>query len=94
MLNMSRMPTIIPGSHGLMRIELDFGTLSTSKPTNLGELVDLGKFGSNHVGILNTMIYLKESLPDLKRENHRFGGFRGKMVFFQDKGSILITLNI
>ena len=36
MLNVSIMPTIRPGSHGLMRVEPDLGTLATSKPTNWG----------------------------------------------------------
>ena len=38
-------------------------------------------------------IYSKESLPELKRENLRFEGSRGKMVFLLAKGSIVITLN-
>ena len=49
---------------------------------------------SNHVGLSNIKIYLKGSLSDLKRENLRFGGSRGKMVFFHAKGSIVIILNI
>ena len=36
MLNVSRMPTIRPGSHELMRVEPDLETLATSKKTNLG----------------------------------------------------------
>ena len=60
----------------------------------LGELVDLGMFGSYHVVISNTKIYSKESLLDLKRGNLRFGVSRGKMVFFKDKGNTIITLNI
>ena len=39
-------------------------------------------------------IYPDDSLPDLKRGNLKFGESRGKMVFFQAKGSIAITLNI
>ena len=39
-------------------------------------------------------IYSDESLPDLKRGNHKFEGSRGKMVFFLDKGSIVITIII
>ena len=57
-------------------------------------LVDLGKVGSIHVGLPNMKIYLDESLPNLKRGNLKFGGSRGKMVFFQDKGSTVIILNI
>ena len=37
-------------------------------------------------------IYAYESLPDIKRGNLMFGGSRDKMVFFQAKGSIVITL--
>ena len=58
------------------------------------ELVDLGNIGSSHVGLPNMKIYLNESLSDLKRENLKFGGCRGKIIFFQDKGSIVITLNM
>ena len=72
-----------------MRVEPDMVTLSTSKPTNLGSFFKLGKVGSNHVGLSNTKIYLKESLPDLKRKNLRLGGFRGKIVFFQGMGIYL-----
>ena len=39
-------------------------------------------------------IYSDESLPDLKMRNLKFGGSRGKILFFKAKGSILITLNI
>ena len=39
-------------------------------------------------------IYSDESLLDLKRGNLKYGGIRGKMVFFQAKGSIVITLNM
>ena len=35
----------------------------------LGELVELGKVGSVHVGLLNVIIYPDESLLDLKRGN-------------------------
>jgi len=48
----------------------------------------------NHVGISNMKIYSNEYLPDIKRGNFKFGGSRGKMVFFQDKGSIIITINM
>ena len=39
-------------------------------------------------------IYPDESLSDLKKGNLKFGGCRGKKVFLQAKGSILITLNM
>ena len=39
-------------------------------------------------------IYSDKSLSDLKRENLKFGGSRSKMVFFQDKGSIVIIINV
>ena len=39
-------------------------------------------------------IYSDESLLEIKSENLKFGGSRGKMIFFQAKGSIVITLNI
>ena len=58
------------------------------------DLVDLEKASSSHVGLMNTTIYLNESLPDIKKENFRFGGSRSEMIFFQDKGSIVITLHI
>ena len=32
-----------------------------------GELVDLGNFGSRHVGLLNMIIYSDKSLAELKR---------------------------
>ena len=35
-----------------------------------------------------------ESLLDIRRGNLMFGGSGGKMVFFQFKGSTVITLNI
>ena len=39
-------------------------------------------------------IYSDESLPSFNRGHLKFGGSRGKMVFFQAKGSIVITLNM
>ena len=39
-------------------------------------------------------IYSNESLVNLKRGNLKFGGSGSEMVFFQDKGSIVITLNM
>ena len=39
-------------------------------------------------------IYFKESLPDLKRGNLKFEWSRGKIIFFQAKGSIVIILNM
>ena len=39
-------------------------------------------------------IYPDESLPDIKRRNLKFEGSSRKMVFFQDKGSIVITINM
>ena len=39
-------------------------------------------------------IYPDEYLLDLKRENLKFRGSMGKMVFFQANGSIVITLII
>ena len=36
MLNMFTMPTIRQGSHGLMRVEHELGTLTKSKTTNMG----------------------------------------------------------
>ena len=35
MLNVSRMPTIRPGSHWLMHVEQDFETFDKYNPTNL-----------------------------------------------------------
>ena len=63
--------------------------LCSSPANSLDEVVNLGKVGTNHVGLSNTKIYFKESLPDWKRENLRCGGSRSKMVFFQAQGSIL-----
>lgn len=36
MRNVSRMPIIRTGSHRIMRVELDLGTLAKFKPTILG----------------------------------------------------------
>ena len=94
MLNMSRMPAIRPGFTGIDAHRTRPRNPYNSKANKLGEFVELEKVVSNHIGLSNMKIYSKESLPDLKRGNHRFGGSRGKMVFFQDKGSIVITLNI
>ena len=65
-----------------------------SQDNKLRELVKQGKVRSNHEGLPNMRIDSDKSLPDLKRGNMKFGGSRGKMVFFQDKGSIVITLNM
>ena len=39
MLNVSRMPTIRPGSHRLLRVKLDLLTSRTTKETNLVEFL-------------------------------------------------------
>ena len=55
--------------------------LCNSQENELGELVELGKVGCIHVEHPNMKIYPDESLPDLTRENLKFGWSRGKMVF-------------
>ena len=39
-------------------------------------------------------IYPAEFLQDLKRGNLKFGGSRGKLIFFLAKVSTVITLNM
>ena len=78
MLNVSRMPTIRLGSHRLMRVL----NPCDSQSNKLGESVEQGKVGSSHVGLPNMKIYLDQSLLDLKRGNLKFGGSRGKIIFY------------
>ena len=56
MLNVSRMPTSRPGSHGLMRRTRPLN-LCDIQANKIGNLVDPVKFVSNHVGIPNMKIY-------------------------------------
>ena len=93
MLNVSRMPRLDRFTVIDARRTRPLNPCN-SQANQLGLLVDLVKVGSNHVGLSNTKIYSKESLPDLKRGNLRFRGSRRKIVFFQAKGNIVITLNI
>ena len=83
MLNVSRMPMIRPGFTQIDACRTRPRNPYNSQANKLGELVDLGKVRSSHEGLSNTKIYSNESLSDLKRENLRFGGSKGQMVFFR-----------
>ena len=61
MLNVSRTPTIRLGSHGLMRVKTRPLNPWNSQGNQLGELFELRKVGSSHVGHPNMKIYSNES---------------------------------
>ena len=81
MLNVSRKPTIRPGSHELIRIDQTLEPYLQLIQLTWGVILDR-KDWVQPCRAPNMKIYPNESLSNLKYGNLKFGGSRGKMIFF------------